>query len=117
MQRFLSIDNIVEVKSVGVGEKFTFSRLNALGILKFDVTNPQETIQYYTGSKEIFIRYGSGQVFNFAKIYFGFTSKAVTTPEVLGIYTWNQEPIAGYLLGARSPSIESLKKNKWKVCH
>lgn len=110
MQRFLSIDNIVEVKSVGVGEKFTLSRLNALGILKFDATNPQETIQYYTGSKEIFIRYGSGQVFNFAKIYFGFTSKAVTTPEVLGIYTWNQEPIAGYLLGARSPSIESLKK-------
>lgn len=110
MQRFLGIDNIVEVKSVGVGEKFSISRLNALGILPFNPMNPQETIRYYTGAKDILSQYGSGSEFDFAKVYFGFTSKAVTTPELLGFYTWNKEDVGGYLLGARSPSIEALKK-------
>lgn len=110
MQRFLGIDNIVEVKSVGVGEKFSISRLNALAILAFDPNNPQETLKYYTNAKDILTKYGSSKEYDFAKVYFGFTSKAVTTPELLGIYTWNKEAINGYLLGARSPSIEALKK-------
>lgn len=110
MQRFLGIDNIVEVKSVGLGERFSISRLNALAILPFDKKNPQEVLRYYSSSKEILAEFGSSKEYDFSKIYFSFTSKSVTTPELLCFYSWNKEDIGGYLLGGRCPSIQALKK-------
>lgn len=110
MQRFLGIDNIVDVKSVGVGEKFSISRLNTLAIVNFDTNNPQPQLKYYTNAKDILVRYGTGTEALFAKTYFGFTSKSATTPELLGVYVWNKTDIGGFLLGAKSPSMEELKK-------
>lgn len=117
MQRFLGIKNIADVTSISVSDKFSLERLNTLGILKFDANNPQATINYFFTKESILSTYGVGIEYDFAKTYFGFTSKAVTTPEILGFYTWNENATSAYLKGARSPSITELKKlnGKFKI--
>lgn len=117
MQKFLSISNIVQVDTAVVSDKFSIDRLNTLGIVEFDTSNPQETIKYYTNQNEILADYGIGSKYDFAKVYFNFTSKAVTTPESLGLYTWNKTATSAYLKGARCPSIDQLKtlNGKFKI--
>lgn len=109
MQKFLSISNIAQVDSQVVSDKLSLERLNALGIVEFDTTNPQPTLKYYSTPSEVLSDYGVGTKYDFANVYFGFTSKATTSPETLGFYTWNKNATSAYLKGARCPSIDSLK--------
>lgn len=117
MQKFLSIGNIVDVETSVVSDKFSINRLNTLGIVEFDTNNPQQTLKYYTNANAVLTDYGIGSKHDFAKVYFGFTSKANTTPESLAFYTWNKTATSAYLKGARCPSIDDLKKlnGKFKI--
>lgn len=117
MQKFLSIKNIVDVKSIGVSDKFSLDRLNTLGIVKFNTQNPLDEVVFYKNKEAVLSDYGFGAKYEFAQTYFGFTSKNVTTPEVLGLYSWNESATSGYIRGTRSKSIDELKKlnGKFKI--
>lgn len=109
MQKFLGIDNIVEVKSLKVSDKFSLDRLNTLAISEFDSSNPQDILKYYKNAKIVFQNFGSSKVDEFAKIYFGFTSKSLTTPDTLAIFTWNKDDVGAFLRGDECPDISILK--------
>lgn len=109
MQKYLGIDNIVEVKSLRVSDKFSLNRLNTLAVIEFDPANPQEILTYYKNSKAVFERLGVGKAFDFAKTYFNFTSKSLTTPDTLAFFVWNKVDIGGFLRGVEAPDISILK--------
>lgn len=109
MQKFLSIDNVAEVQSIVTKDAFSVSRLNTLGIMKFSSSNPLPTLTYYTGASGVLSDYGTGDTYNFSKIYFNFLSKNTTSPEKLGIYVWNSSATPAYLRGSKCSDIETLK--------
>lgn len=112
MQKFLSIKNIVEIQSLAVKNAFNLGRFNTLAILKYSSNNPLNQLTYYENQQAVFSDYGVSEFNQFASIYFNYTSKALTSPLMLGAFIWNTNDTSASLKGGACNDISVLKTLK-----
>lgn len=113
----LKVSNIVDVRTKFISNGVSLDRLNTLLMVEYSKALPQEKFKTYYSEDEILTAYGVDNVYQFAQDFFGVTSKNLTKPKQLMIYTYSKTNTAGCLKGGEAPALADLKKlnGKFKI--
>lgn len=105
----LRVKNIVNVTSKFASRGISLSKLNAIMVLPYSTTLPQEKISSYSSLDEILKKYGRNDTYGWSQEYFGVISKNLTRPDQLFIYTYSKTATAATLRSGELPSLTKLK--------
>lgn len=113
----LKVSNIVDVRTKFISNGVSLDRLNTLLMVEYSKDLPQEKFKTFYSENEILTTYGVDLIYQFAQDFFGVTSKNLTKPKQLMIYTYSKTDTSGSLKGGEAPSLADLKKlnGKFKI--
>lgn len=113
----IKVNKFVDVKARFLADGVSLDRLNTLLMVNYNTTLPQPQFFTYNSADEVMKDYGIDLTYQFAKDFFGVTSKNLTKPKQLTLYVYSKTDTAAAIKGGQVKSLTELKKlnGKFKI--